>query len=338
MVSFSWPHDSSDVPSDPHAAEPSAVVEPLLNPVQAEEILEELAGVFRQFNSTIARHVVYPPEELEQGPPEDGQLPNLEARYRALVEQIPAVVFMAYLDRGIGEAYVSPQIEAALGFSQEEWLEDPIRWYSHIHPDDKVRWSTEAAAMFLTGNPLRSAYRVVSRDGRVIWFHCEAKMIRKQDGEPWFIHGVGFDITDLKRTEAALQKERNVVSAILDTVGALVVVLDPAGRIVRFNRACEQVAGYSFTEVQGKFIWDLFLGPEQAGSFKASFQNTHSCQLPHEYESCWMSRDGKQRIIAWSTTVLAGIGKAASYIIASGIDITERKRAEGKFRGLLEAA
>ena len=138
-----------------------------------------------------------------------------------LVEQIPAVVFMAYLDRGIGEAYVSPQIEAALGFSQEEWLEDPVRWYSHIHPDDKQRWSTEAAEMFLTGNPLRSAYRVISRDGRVIWFHCEAKMIRREDGEPWFIHGVGFDITDLKRTEEALQKERNVVSAILHTVGAL---------------------------------------------------------------------------------------------------------------------
>ncbi len=60
---------------------------------------------------------------------------------------------MAYLDRGIGEAYVSPQIEAALGFSQEEWLEDPVRWYSHIHPDDKQRWSREAAEMLLTGQP-----------------------------------------------------------------------------------------------------------------------------------------------------------------------------------------
>ncbi len=83
---------------------------------------------------------MYPPERPDQGWSEDDDArnsPNLEASYRALVEQIPAVVFMAYLDRGIGEAYVSPQIEAALGFSQEEWLEDPVRWYSHIHPDDK---------------------------------------------------------------------------------------------------------------------------------------------------------------------------------------------------------
>jgi PAS domain S-box-containing protein len=193
MVSFSWPNQTNGTtdggsPVDP----PSATDEPDLTPAQAEEILQGLAGVFSLNHSPAkARRVVYPPEKRDQGWSKDGdnepQLPNLEARYRALVEQIPAVVFMAYLDRGIGEAYVSPQIEAALGFSQEEWLEDPVRWYSHIHPDDKQRWSAEAAEMFLTGNPLRSAYRVVARDGRVIWFHCEAKMIRKEDGEPWFI-------------------------------------------------------------------------------------------------------------------------------------------------------
>lgn len=55
---------------------------------------------------------------------------------------------MAYLDRGIGEAYVSPQIEALLGFTQEEWLNDPVRWYQQIHPDDKTRWSIESAQMF----------------------------------------------------------------------------------------------------------------------------------------------------------------------------------------------
>ena len=303
------------------------LADPDLYPAQAEEILQELAGVFSQ-NASIARRIVYPPEESGPAPAADPQLPNLEARYRALVEQIPAVVFMAYLDRGIGEAYVSPQIEAALGFSQEEWLEDPVRWYSHIHPDDKQRWSTEAADMFLTGNPLRSAYRVVARDGRVIWFHCEAKMIRKPDGEPWFIHGVGFDITDLKRTEEALQEERNVVSAILHTVGALVVVLDPEGRIIRFNRACEQTSGYSFAEVAGQKIWDLFMVPEEVERFKSDFQQLCSDQLPSDYEGYLVKRDGARRLIAWSSTVLPGNDGAPTYIIATGIDITERRHLE----------
>ncbi len=135
-----------------------------------------------------------------------GELPTLEERYRALLEHIPAVVFMAYLDRGIGEAYVSPQIEATLGFSQAEWLEDPVRWYKQIHAEEKARWSAEAAQMFLTGKPLRSVYRVMARDGHVVWFHCEANMVRRADGQPWFIHGVGFDISDLKRTEEELRQ------------------------------------------------------------------------------------------------------------------------------------
>jgi PAS domain S-box-containing protein len=314
---------------------PKLAAEPELNPVEAEEILEALAGVFsRRNNPATARRVVYPPERPDQGwssdsqSIDDAQLPNLEARYRALVEQIPAVVFMAYLDRGIGEAYVSPQIEAALGFSQEEWLEDPIGWYSRIHPEDKQRWSTEAAEMFLTGKPLRSAYRVVSRDGRSIWFHCEAKMIRKEDGEPWFIHGVGFDITDLKRTEEALQEERNVVSAILHTVGALVVVLDPEGRIIRFNRACEQTSGYSFAEVTGLKIWDLLMVPEQVDRFKSDFQQLCLDQLTSDYEGYLVKRDGARRLIAWSSAVLPGNDGAPAYIIATGIDITERKHLE----------
>ena len=325
MISLSWANNSGGAAPDHRPT--TADQEP--NPAEAVEILQVLAEVFtRQSNPANARRIVYSPEHPDQGWSADAQLPNLEARYRALVEQIPAVVFMAYLDQGIGEAYVSPQIEAALGFSQEEWLEDPVRWYSHIHPDDKQRWSTEAAEMFLTGNPLRSAYRVVARDGRVIWFHCEAKMIRKEDGEPWFIHGVGFDITDLKRTEEALQEERNVVSAILHTVGALVVVLDPEGRIIRFNRACELTSGYSFAEVSGQKIWDVFMVPEEVDRFRSDFQQLCSDPLPGDYEAYLVKRDGTRRLISWSSTVLPGNSGAASYIIATGIDITERKHLE----------
>ncbi len=259
---------------------------------------------------------------------QEERLPNADAVYRALVEQIPAVVFMAHLDRGIGEAYVSPQIEATLGFSQEEWLEDPIRWYQQIHPDDKERWSAEAAQMFISGTALRSTYRVLARDGRTVWFHCEAKMIRRRDGRPWFIHGVGFDITELKRIEEALQEERNVVSAILHTVGALVVVLDPEGRIVRFNRACEAVSGYSFGEVKGKYLWDLCVIPEESERFKVVGEQLRAEHRAADYETSWVARGGAQRLIAWSSTILPAEDGTPAYIIATGIDITERKRLE----------
>jgi hypothetical protein len=76
-----------------------------------------------------------------------------------------------------------------------------VLWYQQIHPDDKQRWSIEASEMFLSGKPLRSAYRVIARNGRVIWFQCEAKMIRRPDGSPWFIHGIASE--QISQTEGA---------------------------------------------------------------------------------------------------------------------------------------
>jgi len=304
----------------------------------AVDVLEELAGVYRAQPGTRPGHITYYPADLDDASLSEEERLAPEAKYRALLEQIPAVIFMVYLDRGIGEAYVSPQIEASLGFSQEEWLEDPVRWYQHIHPDDKQRWSEEAAVMFLSGEPLRSSYRVLARDGRVIWFQCEAKIIRRKDGRPWFIHGIAFDITDLKQTEQALQDERNVVSAILDTVGALVMVLDRTGRIIRFNRACEQLTGYSFAEVRDKCVWELFVSPEEVPRFRSLFGEICDSASRTEYESRWITRTGDKRTIAWSAALLPGANEVPTYVIASGIDLTEQKRAQAKFSGLLEAA
>ena len=177
-----------------------------VNLAEAETVLTELASVFFPSDSGSGFSSSEFVEKRKRATIQAAELPNALARYRTLLEQIPAVVFMAFLDKGIGEAYVSPQIEEMIGFSQEEWLNDPVRWYQHIHPDDKARWSIEAAQMFLTGEPLRSVYRVLARDGRVIWFHCEAKMVRRDDGQPWFIHGVGFDITELKQAEESLKE------------------------------------------------------------------------------------------------------------------------------------
>jgi len=301
------------------SAEESALMSELAG---AEAVLLELAGLFS------GGPPASPFETGNGAPRRPTESSSIEAKYRALLEQIPAVVFMVYLDRGISEAYVSPQIEASLGYSRDEWLEDPIRWYDRIHPDDKLRWSQEAAGMFLSGQPLRSSYRVVARDGQVIWFHCDATMVRQPDGQPWFIHGVAFDITDLKRTEEALQQERNVVSAILDTVGALVVVLDPEGRITRFNRACELTTGYALEEVRGKHLWDIFLLPEEVERFKSIFEQMSADLLPEDYQSYWLTRHGTRRLIAWSSTMLPGTDGMPNYIIATGIDITEREQLE----------
>jgi PAS domain S-box-containing protein len=281
-------------------------------------LLRALAGMFNESSK--------PRFEQDGVSPQGG--PNLQDRYRALVEQIPAVVFMAPLDGGIGEAYVSPQIEQAIGFTQEEWLGDPVLWFRQIHPDDKARWSTEAAQMLMTGNTLKSTYRVLSREGRVIWLHCEARMMRTREGRPWFIHGVGFDITELKETEEAFQKERNFVNAILDTTRALVIVLDGEGRIIRCNHACEEITGYSFAAANGKYIWELFIVPAERERFQRILRQAFTDELEREGEEQWITREGDIRTIAWSSRVLRGERGEASFTILTGIDITERKRLE----------
>ena len=280
-------------------------------PEYAEAVLADLAGAFLQASARDRRS--------------DVRL-SLQDRFKALVDQLPAVVFMADLDEGFGEAYVSPQIEDALGFTQSEWLEDPVRWYRQIHPDDKDRWSEEAASMFLSGRALRSAYRVLARDGRVVWFHCEARLVRREDGQPWFIHGVGFDITELKQVQEALQEERNVVSAIFDTVGALIVVLDREGRIVRFNRTCEQLLGCPLEECRGDLVWERFLAPEDAEAFRELFFQIRDASTRTEYESRWIGREGEERMIAWSASLLPARKQTPTYVITSGIDVTEQRR------------
>ncbi|HWF09763.1 MAG TPA: ATP-binding protein [Bryobacteraceae bacterium] len=169
----------------------------------AELILAGLAGAFGASSRAGAGTSTSRSPKVPINPP------DLELSYRTLLEQIPAVVFMARLDDGFSQAYVSPHIEKVLGFSREEWLDDPIRWYNQIHPDDRGRWNVEAASFVLSGQPLRSVYRVLARDGRTVWFHCEVKMVRQEGGHPWFLHGVGIDISDLKNIELELKRARD---------------------------------------------------------------------------------------------------------------------------------
>src|SRR5262249_27025207 len=117
------------------------------------------------------------------------QLSKAEARYRTLVEKLPAVTFMAALHRAINELYVSPQIEAMLGFTQAEWLGDPVLWYRQLHSDDRERWHTEFANTCATGDTFRSEYRFIARNGNVVWVHGEASMVRDATGAPQFLQG-----------------------------------------------------------------------------------------------------------------------------------------------------
>jgi PAS domain S-box-containing protein len=136
------------------------------------------------------------------------------------------------------------------------------------------------------------------------------------------------EISDRKQAEEALKKERNFISAILDTTGALVIVVNSQAQIVRFNRACEELTQYSFAEVQNKYVWDFFLTSEEVEPVKGVMQNLQAGQLSSQYENYWVAKDGSRHLIAWSNTVLLNTDGSVQYVIGSGIDITQRQEAE----------
>lgn len=126
--------------------------------------------------------------------------------------------------------------------------------------------------------------------------------------------------------------ERNFVNAILDTIDALVLVHDTQGRIVRFNRACERLSGYSFEEVKGKHFADLFLLPEEYLGVEEKLADLYAGATAIHHENHWMTKDGELRRIRWSSTSLKGSIGAVEYIVATGIDITEREQAVAALR------
>ncbi|HVJ08090.1 MAG TPA: PAS domain S-box protein [Acidisarcina sp.] len=135
-----------------------------------------------------------------------------------------------------------------------------------------------------------------------------------------------------QRIERALTVERNFVSAVLDTISALVLVLDTAGRIVRFNRACEKMSGYSFGELVGRsFPEELFLSQERAYAMQM-IEEARAGKLVGNYEIHWLPRAGRKRRIAWTATPLTDANGEVNFIITTGVDITEQREAEVALR------
>ena len=137
---------------------------------------------------------------------------------------------------------------------------------------------------------------------------------------------------DRLRAESALSVERNFVSTVLDTVGALVAVFDTAGRIVRFNRTCEQVSGYTSSQLLGHFVWERLIPVEDIPEAVETFKRLRAGEFPASFENAWRHRDGSLRRIAWTATALVDAQGQVNFLIASGIDVTEQRQAESTLR------
>jgi diguanylate cyclase (GGDEF)-like protein/PAS domain S-box-containing protein len=129
------------------------------------------------------------------------QLSETQLKYRALVEDIPAITYIDEIDDQMSTSYVSPQIQALLGITPQEYIDDPELWYRHLHPDDKEATLSRYLEGRDSGESFTFEYRLVARDGRVVWFRDSAVVIRDDVGKPVQVQGVMLDMTDRKEAE-----------------------------------------------------------------------------------------------------------------------------------------
>jgi PAS domain S-box-containing protein len=138
------------------------------------------------------------------------ELRAAEARYRTLVERLPAITYIAELGASGPWHYVSPQIETMLGYSPGEWLSDPMNWMNHIHPEDR-EIALAAEKLFQETHELFHAeYRMCARDGRLLWFRDEGVLLQQTEGKGLLMQGVMYDITERKRLEDQLRHSQKM--------------------------------------------------------------------------------------------------------------------------------
>ena len=148
--------------------------------------------------------------------------------YRHLVEGIPAVLYVDANDDRWSTLYTSPQIEPLLGFTVEQWRDDPALWVDRIHEDDRERVLEEHRESLRTGEPFLTEYRLLAADGREVWIRDEAVLVRGAEHDPPFWRGVMTDITRTKRVERRLRRSLDLLRRTMEDRRQLLLRVEDA--------------------------------------------------------------------------------------------------------------
>ncbi len=177
-------------------------------------------------------------------------------------------------------------------------------------------------------------FRVRHAEGDIRHLACRVRPLDAEVGadETAGNFCIVLDITRLKLAEVSLENERNFVSTVLDSEAVLLMVLDPLGRVVRWNKALSELSGYAFREVRDLRIQDFLLPPHESETAGADLTRLIETGEPANAETLILQKDGGVRIVAWSNTLVRNPQGQVDYVVATGIDVTERKRAEAVIR------
>ena len=298
--------------------------------------------------------VVVTSRDITERKEAERRLREAEERYRTLVETVPAVT---YTDRAVGSypdlaIYTSPQIEELLGYSLQEWL-DPERvlWEERLHPEDRTWVLTAEERSRASGEPFSEEYRLLAKDGSVVWVRDEAVLLRNEAGEPLYWQGVLVDVTDRKEAEEARKASEGRFRQLFERSTDALFVYDERGRFVDCNAEACRALGYERDELLALSVADVathLLFEEERRKRKDDTlwkQATRSepGKIVGFEENELRRKDGT------TLPVEVGVGsieyEGRRMIFASVRDLTERKRAEEtlkeseqRFRGSFERA
>jgi PAS domain S-box-containing protein len=133
-------------------------------------------------------------------------------------------------------------------------------------------------------------------------------------------------------TEHTDEAAGTAVAEVLDAVASLVIIVDPAGRVTGFNQACERLTGFDRADVIGRPFWEAVLAADQAEAGRARLARMIAGESHLEFESDWVTRTGERRRLAWSTSAVRAADGRLRYVVSTGADVTEQRRAEQAVR------
>jgi PAS domain S-box-containing protein len=269
------------------------------------------------------------------------ELREAEIRYRALVETIPAITYMDVLEGGDSSvwptAYISPQVESILGFTAAEWIAGPGLWESRLHPDDHD-WVVEIdRAVFQEGRPTSLEYRLIARDGRVVWIEDESVLIADENGVPRFEQGVMLDVTARKQAEERGLQAEAKYRTLVEQLPAVVYLGEYGedGDWLYISPALENVLGYTAQEwLEHPSPLGTLAHPDDLPAVRAAEEESLQTGEPLHAEYRMKSKDGRWVWILDEAAVVRDEQGTPLFMQGVMYDMTERKEVEERLVAL----
>jgi PAS domain S-box-containing protein len=266
-------------------------------------------------------------KELEEA------LRTAEERYRALVEQLPVAIYIDRLDEVSSNVYTSPHIEQMTGYAAEEWARQDDLFVRLLHPDDRDHVLREHEHTRTTGAPLRTEYRLIAADGRVVWIRDEAVTVSDRDGDSRLLQGFLVDITErkaaeqaLRDSEAELSRQKAYYQELHQLSPVAIVTLNMEECVVSWNPAAEQLFGYAQSEAVGRHLDDLLFPTEDLRQESRAVRRQADEQGLAHVIAQRVRRDGALVDVEILTVPLVVDGERTGYLVLYH-DISELQRA-----------